>query len=478
MISNIEKREKMDNTFWNNDSSDDDDDYELEPPTIDMRDLDEDYGVWNETTLLSWFEEELVAPLEQHRSQNGIKPTCPAITRMLLLKFDFDIDRVFSVFNESDKGKRELLIQKAIGFREPKKEHPVVIVDESECCTCYCGDDQLFSTGSCDHYICIDCFKNHYRTEVEKNLIYVKCCGLDCMQVYNDDVLSMLADNDMSVTIDKAKRDAIVDSVKKSKVNWFLLPCTRTANCANYFRINKFILNTAYPVSTTLECKCGATYCAKHLLKDQNVVTGLPDCDEEHGHEPVSCFHVKFYDRFVPKEETRRKKVRDSDENKQFMENHTRPCPKCKTRVWRDGGCKHLSCRCGAFFCWHCKYEYTKDHDEHNCAAFAGQKGEFDENVVEIEYKISDVNKDRFDRIKEQIGLNSYDLAVLCYRFKGQDPELIWKVMKDHNLDISAEVDSGVGEPISDEIKVWDQVAEQIKNQVNFDFTFPVHFLR
>merc|ERR1711892_1373605 len=99
----------MDNIFWNNVSSDDDDDdeyemVELEPPTIDMRDLDEDYGVWNETTLLSWFEEELVAPLEQHRSQSGIKPTCPAITRMLLLKFDFDIDRVLSVFNESDKG--------------------------------------------------------------------------------------------------------------------------------------------------------------------------------------------------------------------------------------------------------------------------------------------------------------------------------------------------------------------------------------
>ena len=74
--------------------------------------------------------------------------------------------------------------------------------------------------------------------------------------------------------------------------------------------------------------------------------------------------------------------------------------------------------------------------------------------------------------------MNAFDLAVLCYRFKRQDPELIWKVMKENNLDIAAEVDSGVGEPVSDEIKVWDQVSEQIKNQVAFDFTFPVHFLR
>ena len=87
---------------WNYDTSDESDDgmdeeeyymVEHEPPTIDMRELEDDYGVWNETQLLSWFEEELVSPLEQRRSQNGIKSACPAITRRLLLAFNLDVDR-------------------------------------------------------------------------------------------------------------------------------------------------------------------------------------------------------------------------------------------------------------------------------------------------------------------------------------------------------------------------------------------------
>ena len=453
-------------------------------PCFDMRELEinEKYAVWSETTLLSWFEEELVKPLENVRTRNGIKPKCPALTRMILVEFNLDVEKVYSLFIDS-KEEREIVLQKAIGFKEPKKEYPLVIVDEHELCgTCFCDDDQLYSTGCCEHLLCIDCFKMHYKTEVEKGALSIKCYGgpeNNCRLVYNDDVLAMLAEDiEMSVSINKVRLNTVIEAAKNSKYNWFVLPCTRTVNCQYYFQINKSILDNVFPVSTTLKCKCGATYCAKHLLKDQKVIDGEINCDEEEGHEPLSCWHVKFFDKFVPKDEIRRKKVKDTDENRKFMEANTRACPKCKTNVWRDGGCKHLSCRCGAYFCWHCKYEYRHDHDEHNCAAFPAQKGDFDENVTEIEERISDENKPRFDKTKEQIRLNSFDLAVLAYRFKGQDPELIWKVMKDHNLDESAELDSGVDEPISNDVKIWDQVSDQIKRQVKYEFSFPLHFLR
>ena len=31
---------------------------------------------------------------------------------------------------------------------------------------------------------------------------------------------------------------------------------------------------------------------------------------------------------------------------------------------------------------------------------------------------------------------------------------------------------------MNDEVKVWDQVSDEIQNQVPFRFTFPVHFIR
>jgi len=38
-------------------------------------------------------------------------------------------------------------------------------------------------------------------------------------------------------------------------------------------------------------------------------------------------------------------------------------CPKCKARIWKDGGCNHMTCRyCKHEFCWICKGKYSYRH--------------------------------------------------------------------------------------------------------------------
>lgn len=301
--------------------------------------------------MISWFEETLVAPLEKVRTRGDIRPKCPAMTRIALLNYNLDVDAVYSLFME-DQAERDLVFEKKMKFREPKKEYDLIICDDNElCATCYCPDDQLYSTGYCKHYICMDCFPNHYKAEVEKNQNAIKCFGEDCLLAYSDELLSMMTESlDKKLSsIQSAKRTAIIEAAKKSKYNWFLLPCTQTINCPNYLKISKKILLKNQLQSVTIYCKCGASYCTKHLLKENSLYSG-PACDEAEGHEPLSCWHVKFYDAYIPKEEIRKRKVKDSDENRKFMQDHTRPCPRCKTRVWRDGGCKHLKCTCGAHF--------------------------------------------------------------------------------------------------------------------------------
>ncbi len=33
---------------------------------------------------------------------------------------------------------------------------------------------------------------------------------------------------------------------------------------------------------------------------------------------------------------------------------NSRPCPRCLTPIQRNQGCRHMTCRCGHEFCWHC----------------------------------------------------------------------------------------------------------------------------
>ncbi|CAG0914909.1 unnamed protein product [Notodromas monacha] len=39
----------------------------------------------------------------------------------------------------------------------------------------------------------------------------------------------------------------------------------------------------------------------------------------------------------------------------------SKPCPSCRVATERDGGCMHMTCRCGYNWCWVCQTEWTRD---------------------------------------------------------------------------------------------------------------------
>ena len=47
--------------------------------------------------------------------------------------------------------------------------------------------------------------------------------------------------------------------------------------------------------------------------------------------------------------------------SEQLIRENTRACPRCNTNVEKNGGCNHMSCRCGAHFCWLCNQHYERN---------------------------------------------------------------------------------------------------------------------
>jgi ariadne-1 len=68
------------------------------------------------------------------------------------------------------------------------------------------------------------------------------------------------------------------------------------------------------------------------------------ECHEE-PHAPVSCDFLQKW------------KVKDTDESStvQWMTANTKHCPKCQSRIEKNGGCQYVTCRkCSHGFCWVC----------------------------------------------------------------------------------------------------------------------------
>lgn len=87
------------------------------------------------------------------------------------------------------------------------------------------------------------------------------------------------------------------------------------------------------PPASHVRCSCGTQWCFS--------------CGED-PHLPVRCEIVKAW----------RLKNKDEGGDALWIVSNTKPCPKCKNNIEKNGGCMHMTCRppggCVYEFCWIC----------------------------------------------------------------------------------------------------------------------------
>ena len=82
-------------------------------------------------------------------------------------------------------------------------------------------------------------------------------------------------------------------------------------------------------------------------------------CDEE-AHEGITC------------QESRDQKNPSKQDRlfNEWADEHGKRCPECRSVIEKTGGCNHMTCRCGAHFCWKCGKTFSsKEIYQHMNAA-------------------------------------------------------------------------------------------------------------
>ena len=189
------------------------------------------------------------------------------------------------------------------------------------CEICYEDDVELFSL-QCGHAFCAQCWKDYIEQKVLVGLSDIRCQQSGCKAlVFLKDVRKMCGEDVL-----KSYQNYLIDS--QISLNPHLKRCLNP-------KCNNILTVESVGFCMVSSCPCGSRMCWR--------------CGEE-SHAPCSC-------------ENKEKWLNIADDEKiaaKWMHENTKLCPKCKTRIEKNGGCNHMTCwKCHHEFCWICGHEWA-----------------------------------------------------------------------------------------------------------------------
>jgi len=173
---------------------------------------------------------------------------------------------------------------------------------------------------------CVTCLRSHFSEEIngKGNVITLKCPALSCrIKPSTEDLLKVLPKS-------------------------------------TYERYDRILLNV-YLESLDDFRWCSKKGCGSGGLGSSD--SPIMICENSH----KTCFthnepwHEGYTCREWDEEKDRMKEQGAVDDDETWVELNTKPCPKCSFPIEKNGGCIHMTCKCGHEFCWMCNGTYGRD---------------------------------------------------------------------------------------------------------------------
>lgn len=261
--------------------------------------------------------------------------------RTLLIHYRWDVDKVLAVLVEY--GKDKLLAAAGVKMLDHHALFSYQSLSSTFTCE-ICYEDvsaNMLTVMDCGHYFCNDCWTEHFIVKINAGQSRrIRCMAIKCNAVCDEEKIRKLVsarDPNLSEKFDHFLLESYIEDNRR--VKW----CPSVPHCGNAIRIED-------EEPCEVECPCGMQFCFSCLSE---------------AHSPCSCLMWELWS----------KKCQDESETVNWITINTKPCPKCRKPVEKNGGCNHVSCVCGQSFCWLCGGATGREHTStsiagHSCGRY------------------------------------------------------------------------------------------------------------
>jgi ariadne-1 len=211
------------------------------------------------------------------------------------------------------------------------------------CCLDY-EPEEMFSLSACKHSFCKECWQDHIKAHVHSNLLSTRCPSQQCKEVLGIRNMTQLFDGSSVTTA-----SAVLKDIYREYLSSFVQSCPSLYWCPNPVGCSGIIHVEVPPLQGQgVTCDvCHQAFCLR--------------CASE-PHRPATCDNMRNWLRYCSAEGA----------NVAFILVKTKRCPKCHKDIEKNGGCNHMTCKCGYQFCWVCGMDWSSHSGDYYSCKNAG----------------------------------------------------------------------------------------------------------
>ncbi|KAI4325383.1 hypothetical protein MLD38_030788 [Melastoma candidum] len=207
---------------------------------------------------------------------------------------------------------------------------------EAESSSFFCGicmdrkpTSNVFRTGTCSHFFCVDCIGMYLATKMRESIIHIECPEDKCPAILEPYTCRAIVPAEVFDRWEKFLCESLILGSQK-----FYCP---------FKDCSALMVDDGGEVVTVSECpSCRRLFCAQCKV----------------------AWHVGMYcEGFLRVKECKEKEMELEVMAIKLAESKRwKKCPKCSFYVEKTEGCAHITCRCGFHFCYNCGSKWTDRH--------------------------------------------------------------------------------------------------------------------